>query len=109
MSPRGAWPILPVTAWEQIMAGFRLSKPYTMPREDIRKAAQGLVARLEREHGVRSRWDGDTVRISGSGVDGRMSFHDGNIEVSVKLGFLTSVFEPVLRSEVQRYLDTHVS
>jgi putative polyhydroxyalkanoate system protein len=91
------------------VAGFRLSKPYTMPKEEVREAARGLVANLERDHGVRSRWEGDTVRITGSGVNGHMSFQDGLIDVSVKLGFLTSMFESVLRSEVKRYLDTHVS
>jgi putative polyhydroxyalkanoate system protein len=91
------------------MAGFRITKPYTMSKEDIREAAEGLAASLEREHGVRSRWDGDRVRIRGAGVDGELSFHDGLIDVSVKLGLLTSMFEPVLRREVQRYLDEHIS
>ena len=91
------------------MAGFRLTKPYTMSKEEVREAAQGLATSLERDHGVRSRWDGDTVRIKGAGVDGQMSFHDGLIDVSVKMGLLASMFEPVLRSEVQRYIDTHVS
>ena len=48
------------------MAGFRL-KPYTMSKEEVREAAQGLAASLEREHGVRSHWEGDTVRINGAG------------------------------------------
>tara|TARA_R110002110_G_C13470513_1_gene720806 strand:- start:42308 stop:42550 length:243 start_codon:yes stop_codon:yes gene_type:complete len=80
-----------------------------MPKEELREAAQGLANSLEKQHGVRSRWDGDTVRIKGAGVDGMMSFHDGLIDVSVRLGLLTSMFEPVLREEVQRYLDTHVT
>lgn len=91
------------------MAAFRLTKHYTMPKEEVREAAQGLVANLERDHKVRSRWQGDTVRISATGVDGQLSFHDGLIDISVKLGFLTSMFEPVLRKEMQRYLDTHIS
>jgi putative polyhydroxyalkanoate system protein len=91
------------------MAGFRITKPYTMSKEDVREAAEGLAESLEREHGVRSRWDGDRVRIKGAGVDGELSFHDGLIDVSVKLGLLTSMFEPVLRREVQRYLDEHVT
>lgn len=91
------------------MAGFRLTKPYTMSKEDVRKAAEGLAKSLEREHGVRSHWEGDTVRINGAGVNGQMSFHDGLIDVSVRLGLLASMFEPVLRSEVERYLDAHVS
>lgn len=91
------------------MGGFRLTKPYTMPVEEVREAAQGLARSLEREHGVRSRWDGDRVRIKGAGVDGEMSFHDGLIDVSVKLGLLASMFETTLKREVQHYLDTHVS
>ena len=91
------------------MAGFRLTKPYTMSKEEVRTAAEGLAKSLEREHVVRSRWQGDTVRITGAGVDGQMSFDGGVIDVSVRLGLLASMFEPVLRSEVQRYLDTHVT
>jgi putative polyhydroxyalkanoate system protein len=91
------------------MAGFRLTKPYTMSKEEVREAARGLAAELEREHGVRARWEGDTVRITGAGVNGEMSFHDGLIDVSVKLGLLASMFEGVLRSEVKRYLDIHVT
>ncbi len=91
------------------MAGFRLTKPYTMPKEDVREAAEGLARSLARDHGGTSRWEGDRVRIKGAGVDGEMSFHDGLIDVSVKLGLLASMFEPVLKREVKRYLDEHVS
>jgi putative polyhydroxyalkanoate system protein len=80
-----------------------------MPKEDIRAAAEGLAESLGREHGVRSRWEGDKVKIKGAGVDGELSFHDGLIDVSVRLGLLTSMFEGTLRREVQRYLDEHIS
>ena len=91
------------------MAGFRLTKPYTMPKEDLRQAAQRLADRLEREHGVRSRWEGDSVRMKGDGIDGKLSFHDGLVDVSVRLGLLASAFQGPLRAEVQRYLDEMIS
>lgn len=91
------------------MAGFRLTKSYTMPKEEVRAAAEGLAENLKREHGVRSRWDGDRVSIKGAGVNGELSFHDGCIDVSVRLGLLTSMFEGTLRREVERYLDEHIS
>ena len=91
------------------MAEFRITKPYTMSKDEVREAAEGLAESLERQHGVRSRWEGDTVRIRGAGVDGTMSFHDDLIDVSVRMGLLASMFEPVLKDEVQRYLDTHVT
>jgi putative polyhydroxyalkanoate system protein len=90
------------------MPGFRMTKPYTMPKDEVRAAAEGLAHSLEKQHGVRSRWEGDTVHIMGAGVDGRLSFHDNLIDVSVKLGLLASAFQGVLKAEVQRYLDDHV-
>jgi len=91
------------------MAQFRLSKEYTMSNEEVREVAKGLAAELERDHGVRSHWQGDTVNIAASGVKGQMRIGDGVIDISVKLNLLTSMFEPALRGEVQRYLDKHIS
>jgi putative polyhydroxyalkanoate system protein len=91
------------------MSQFRITKPYTMSKDEVREAAEGLANSLKRQHGVRSRWEGDTVHIVGAGVDGRMSFHDDMIDVSVKMGLLASMFEPVLKEEVQRYLDENVT
>lgn len=91
------------------MAQFRIKKPYTMPAEEVREAAEQLALYLEQEHGVRSRWEGDTVSIKGAGVDGRMSFHDGVIDVSVKLGMVASMFAPVLKKEVNRFLEENVT
>ncbi|MCB1706144.1 MAG: polyhydroxyalkanoic acid system family protein [Halioglobus sp.] len=91
------------------MAKFRVTKPYTMEKDEIRDVAERLAKRLEEEHGVRSRWKGDCVQIEGSGISGEMTFHDGMIDISVKLGMLVSMFESVLKKEVKRYLDEHVS
>jgi putative polyhydroxyalkanoate system protein len=91
------------------MAGFQIRKRYTMNREDLRAAAEGLASELEAMHGVRARWEGDRVSIRGSGVDGRLTLGDGELLVSVELGLLASPFKNALRNEVQRYLDEHVS
>jgi putative polyhydroxyalkanoate system protein len=91
------------------MAKFRIQKPYTMPIEDVREATADLAANLEKEHGVSSRWQGDAVTIKGSGVDGKLSFENGVIDVSVKMGMVASMYAPVLKKEVQRFLDKHVT
>jgi putative polyhydroxyalkanoate system protein len=91
------------------MAGFRLSKPYTMPSEELREAARQLAEKLERRHGVRSSWQGDSLRIRGSGVDGELSFANGVVDVSVQLGLVARAFRKPLQAEVQRYLDEMIS
>ena len=37
------------------MAGFRITKPYTLPKEAVREAAEELAESLSKEHGLRSR------------------------------------------------------
>jgi putative polyhydroxyalkanoate system protein len=91
------------------MAGFQIRRAYSMDKADIRSAAEGLARELEASHGVRARWDGDRVSIRGAGIDGRLTLGDGELLVSVELGLLASPFKNALRTEVQRYLDEHVS
>lgn len=91
------------------MAGFQIRKAYTMSKDEVRSAAEGLAKELESTHGVRARWEGDKVRIRGAGVDGQLTLGDEDLLVSVELGMLASPFKNVLRTEVQRYLDEHVS
>jgi len=90
------------------MASLRMTKPYTMPKEEVREAAEGLAQKLAKDHGVRCSWQGDRVCIKGAGVNGELSFHDQLVDVSVKLGLLASMFEGVLKREIERYLDEHV-
>ncbi len=90
------------------MAGFKVQRPYTMPKDEVREVAEGLARNLERQHGVRANWEGDSVRIRGVGVSGRMSFHDDLIDISVTLNLLAIAFQDVLKQEVNRYLDQHV-
>lgn len=92
------------------MSAFRLSKTHSMPREELRETARALADRLETQHGMRARWQGeDVVAIKGSGVEGRLSIDDREIAVDVKLGMLASAFQGRLRAEIQRYLDEHIS
>ncbi len=91
------------------MAGFKLSRPFSMSRDAVRDAAQGLAEQLTHEHGLDCRWRGDCVHLSGKGVNGKMDFSGDTIDVDVKLGLLASAFQGLLKREVNRYLDEYVS
>ena len=91
------------------MAGFQIRKSHSMGRERLREAARGLARELEEAHGVRAHWEGDSVRIRGSGVDGKLTLGEDDLLVSVELGLLASAFKGALQSEVQRFLDEYVT
>jgi putative polyhydroxyalkanoate system protein len=91
------------------MARFKVSKPYSMSREDVRSAAQELANTLQAEYGMRYRWQGDRASFSRSGVDGELNISDDTITLSIKLGMLASAFERPLKQAIHNYLDEHVS
>ena len=91
------------------MAGFTVSRTYTMSRDEVREVAEDLARQIETQYGVRARWQGDTVTMRGSGVDGALSIEDDLVRVKVTLGLLASAFERPLRRIVTEYLDEYLS
>ena len=91
------------------MAGFQVRKAHNMSRAELREAAEGLARELERAHGLRARWEGDSVRMRGAGVDGKLTLGERDVLVSVELGLMAMAFKGVLRSEVERFLDEYVA
>ena len=91
------------------MAGFRITRPYTMPKEEILEAAEALAEDLTERFRLSCRWDGDDrVSLKGSGASGELVVDDEAITVSVKLGLLAMAFEQPLKEEVNRFLDEHL-
>ncbi len=91
------------------MAWFSVSRTYTQPRDEVRNTAQELADQLERQYGVRARWQGDVVTMRGNGVDGRLEIDDEAVHVKVSLGLMARVFEGPIRRVVDDYLDRYVS
>ena len=91
------------------MARFTVSRTYTMEKSEVREIAEDLAHQIQRDYGVSARWQGDTVSMRGSGVDGRLAIEEDVIRVDVTLGMMASMFERPLRRIVTEYLDEYVS
>jgi putative polyhydroxyalkanoate system protein len=91
------------------MAGFSVSRTYTMSKDEVRVAAAELARELKSQYGLSSRWSGDSATFRGSGVDGHLSIENDIISLKIKLGFLAAAFERPLRKAVNDYLDQYVS
>ena len=68
------------------MGGFTVSRSYTMNRDEVREIAEDLARQIESQYGVTARWQGDTVSMRGSGVDGTLAIDDEVVRVKVKVG-----------------------
>ncbi len=91
------------------MAGFRVSKAYTMSKEEVREAAEELARELRQRYGLNYRWQGDAATFRRPGLDGKLNIDNDTISLSVKLGMLAAAFERPLKQAVTEYLDKYVS
>jgi putative polyhydroxyalkanoate system protein len=91
------------------VAGFSVSRSYTMSKDEVRAAAEELARELKTQYGVSSRWQGDSASFRGSGVDGSLIIENDIISLKIKLGFLAAAFERPLLKAINDYLDEYVS
>jgi putative polyhydroxyalkanoate system protein len=76
-----------------------------MSREEVKKLAEKVGDKLEKEYGVCFSWSDYDADIKGPGVSGACNVGEGEIGIKLKLGFLASAFKEKIEEEVKRYLD----
>ncbi|RBC68301.1 polyhydroxyalkanoic acid synthase, partial [Xanthomonas oryzae pv. oryzae] len=69
-----------------------------------RAAIDAAARKLTDRYGIASHWEGDTLRIAGSGVDGAIALLPQQVHVTAELGFLLSAMQPMVESEIRRLL-----
>lgn len=64
-----------------------------------------MARKLGERFAMTSRWEGDTLHFSRSGVDGHIALEPGQLHVSAKLGFLLAAMKGPIEAEIRRVLD----
>ncbi len=69
------------------------------------EAANTMAARLNKDYGVVSRWEGSAMHFERSGLSGVLTLTPGQLALDVKLGFLMSAMREKIANAVERKLD----
>ncbi len=86
------------------MASIDISRVHTLGLDGARRAANDVAARLRRDFGVETRWDGDSVHVEGRGITGRLETTPDTIRVTARLGLAARPFRRALTREIEREL-----
>ncbi len=78
---------------------------HSLSHAKARKAVEEIASKLAQRFEFDYAWDGDDMRFSRSGVDGKISLLPKELHVSAKLGFLASAFQGSIEKEIRRVLD----
>lgn len=78
---------------------------HTLPQTKARKALEEVAEKLAERFDFDYAWDGDTLKFTRAGVDGKIAMAQKELHVTAKLGFLMSAFKGPIESEIRRVLD----
>jgi putative polyhydroxyalkanoate system protein len=88
---------------------MRVQKAHCLGKDEARKRVAGVADALRDKYGVSSSWDGDDLKIDGSGVSGCITVAEQSVDAEVRLGFALSMMSGVIRTSLEEALDEHLS
>jgi putative polyhydroxyalkanoate system protein len=91
------------------MSHIDFSRDHCLGLKKARAAAQRVADEMEREFGITSEWEGNTLRFSRTGVSGELTVGKSHVELHAKLGFLLSAFRGRIEEQLHRNFDEYFS
>jgi len=88
---------------------MRIRRSHTLGIEEARRRADLIAADLAGRFNLQSRWEGDQLRVSGTGVDGRLLVEHGSVELRVRLGLALKLLEGPIHAEIKRAMAEHLA
>ncbi|KAF1687999.1 polyhydroxyalkanoic acid synthase [Pseudoxanthomonas broegbernensis] len=87
------------------MSRIEILHPHARRPEDVRRLVADIAAKLQERYGVASTADGDdAIRLSGTGIQGRIRMQPGQVQVVAELGLLFSAMKDLVEDEIRRVL-----
>ncbi|MFA5494173.1 MAG: polyhydroxyalkanoic acid system family protein [Porticoccaceae bacterium] len=92
------------------MSHITLKRGHTMAPEQLKTEVQALADKLVDKFGGSYRWQGDELHYDFSGgVNACVACAPAEVQVDVQLGMMMSMFKGKIKSEVEEYLENHIS
>ena len=88
---------------------MRIERRHDLEIDELKVRVDELADDLKDRLNLDTRWDGHDLRISGSGVKGAIFITADSVIVDVRLGLPVMLMEGMIRAEIMRTMDEHLS
>lgn len=88
---------------------MKINRNHNLGLNEARKRVEGIAESLGSKYGLSSNWEGNALKITGSGVNGRIDVADQSIHVEVTLGFALMMLESTIRTSIEEAMDKHLA
>lgn len=85
------------------MADISIVKSHGMDKELLRGKLSELARGLKTKYGIRSRWEGDTCVLDGTGIkQGTLRITPDSVSLDVTLGMMAKLLKPKIEEEINK-------
>jgi putative polyhydroxyalkanoate system protein len=85
------------------MADISIVKNHSMDKDVLRGRLEELARGLKTKYGIRSRWEGDTCVLDGTGIkQGVLKITPDSVSLDVTLGMMARLLKPKIEEEINK-------
>lgn len=89
------------------MPKIDIRRPHNLQMDQARTVVEKVAMRMREKFDMQSRWEGDTLRFSRSGVSGAIAVAPQSVHVTAELGLMLSPLKGMVEQEIRRKLDEY--
>lgn len=88
---------------------MKIERNHSLGKDEARQCVERIRAEVAEKYGLSTSWEGDILRVSGTGVSGHISVDEQRVVVKMRLGFAMMMLEGPIKSHISATMDEHLS
>jgi putative polyhydroxyalkanoate system protein len=84
------------------MADISITQAHALSLQQSKDAAQQVADRMAAEYEMTTHWDGDVLTFERSGLEGKLTLGDKQVQVDITLGGFFKTFAPMIEEKIGR-------
>ncbi|CAA0119459.1 Uncharacterised protein [BD1-7 clade bacterium] len=91
------------------MAKVKVTKPFTMPFDDVLEGIERIANDLNKEHGMSYSWvSQQKVEFSHKAGKGFLAIEGSNVVLEMKISMLYAAMAPIVKKRVEQFAQEYI-
>ncbi|CAB5079185.1 hypothetical protein D3OALGA1CA_4354 [Olavius algarvensis associated proteobacterium Delta 3] len=83
------------------MPDIDFTRNHTLDVDTAKRRLQAVAEDLEQKYGIQSSWEGNTCRLSGTGIkNGTLRISESTVAIQVTLGLLAKPLKSIIEKQI---------
>ncbi|HEX6612767.1 MAG TPA: polyhydroxyalkanoic acid system family protein [Rhodanobacteraceae bacterium] len=89
------------------MATIDITRGHGLGRERAREIVERIAQDLIRRYAVQTQWEGDTLLVKRSGIEGRIEVGEDRVRMHARLGLMVGMLKGTIEDAVRRQFEQY--